>query len=681
MNELSLPAPAPGAATGTPDSRARLALTCMLVCVGYYVGAKLGLALTFQPHPVSVLWPPNAILFAALLLVHPGRWVAVLAAALPAHLLAELQGGIPLLMVLSWYVSNVAEAVIGATCVVLLTRARFTFDSPRNVLVFAFASLFAALSSSFLDAGFVALNQFGSATYWENWIARVWSNVTTSVMITAAIVAVATHPPWRLPASPTKVLEGALLVAGLLATTYVVFDTDLTLGFTTAQVCLPLPFLLWAALRFGPAMVATAFAGVSLMAIWGAGHAVGALGIGTPIENARSVQLFVISVGPTLLCLAAALRQRRWIEDSLRMSDKRFRVVLEATRDTVYDRALEGDALWWGHEGISQFGYPLARSHPTYDAWLDLVHPDDRERIRQQQLHAMDTGGQLWEGEYRLRRANDSYAHVHEQAFIVRDGQGRAVQVIGALTDITERRDTDELSQRLAQASRLTSMGELTASIAHEINQPMAAILTNVDAAEMLLDAGKLGDAELRAILDDIRNDDLRAGEVIRHIRELANKHQTEFEPFDANELVRAVLRLAAPVARRRGVTLRAELGHLPIVRGDRIHIQQVLLNLVFNAMDAMADTPLPQRRARVSTLHASADRIEISVADRGHGVPPDRLKTIFDSFYTTKADGMGLGLSISRTLVHAHGGTIWAENNADTGATIRFTLPVTQPR
>jgi two-component system sensor kinase FixL len=219
-------------------------------------------------------------------------------------------------------------------------------------------------------------------------------------------------------------------------------------------------------------------------------------------------------------------------------------------------------------------------------------------------------------------------------------------------------------------------MGELTASIAHEINQPMSAILANVDAAEMLLDADRLEGGELRAILEDIRNDDLRAADVIRQLRGLANKRQLVTEAFDARELVAAVLRLVAPIARGRHVSIDADFSALPRVRGDRIHVQQVLLNLIFNGMDAMADAPLEDRRLRVRAWAADPDLVEIAVSDRGHGIPQGQEHKIFERFHTTKPDGLGLGLPIARSLVQAHGGTIWGRNNPDRGATFHFTIP-----
>jgi signal transduction histidine kinase len=220
-------------------------------------------------------------------------------------------------------------------------------------------------------------------------------------------------------------------------------------------------------------------------------------------------------------------------------------------------------------------------------------------------------------------------------------------------------------------------MGELTASIAHEISQPISAILMNVDAAEMLLDAGDRGSAELRQILREIRDDDLRASEVMRHIRGLVDKGEARFEPFELNGLVQAVLRLVGPTMRRRGVVPRAQCEGTVEVYGDRIHIQQVLLNLLFNGADAMSSVPESQRQLQIVVSRAVNDFAMVSVRDWGHGIAPDHRERIFDSFFTTKKNGMGMGLAIARSLVELNGGRIWAEDNDEGGALLRFTIPV----
>jgi PAS domain S-box-containing protein len=648
----------------------------LLVFAAYYLGARLGLALTFSPLPISVLWPPNAILFATLLLLPTRLWPLVAVAALPAHLVSELQGGIPVAMVLCWYVSNLTEALVGAGAVRLLLGEAPPFHSLRGVMLFVLAAAFAAVVSSFLDAAFVQMNHWGMAGYWELWSSRLFANLTADLVVVPAILTAARLDLAAVRrASAATLLEAAAVAAGLAIVTIFVLDSRFARDLPPALLCLPLPFLLWAACRFGPAGAAASLSFVSLVAIVGAGQGLGVFGTRLPLENAHSVQVFVLCLGPTLLGLAAAIHERRGNDEWLRLSDKRFELVLQATRDAVYDRDLATGAMWWSHGGPGHFGYSRRDDLHHFESVAEAIHPEDRDRVLALQREAAAGAQAHWEAEFRLRRGDGHYVHVQEQGFLVRDSSGRAVRMIGAVADVTERHDMEELSHRLSHASRLTAMGELTASIAHEINQPMSAILANVDAAEMLLDAGRLDSGELRAILGDIRDDDLRAAEVIRHIRGLATKRVAEAEVFDATMLLASALRLVAPIARRRGVEVRGDFEAMPPVRGDRIHLQQVVLNLLFNAMDAMEDAAAESRRVDVVARAGTPGMAEIAIVDRGHGIPAGWEEKIFDRFYTTKLDGLGLGLSIARSLVVANGGRIWAQSSAS-GATLRFTIP-----
>ncbi len=229
----------------------------------------------------------------------------------------------------------------------------------------------------------------------------------------------------------------------------------------------------------------------------------------------------------------------------------------------------------------------------------------------------------------------------------------------------------------LAHASRLAVAGELTGAIAHEINQPLGAILSNADAADLLLASGADRRDELRAILADIRQDNLRASEVIRRLRALLAKQPLDCHPFDLNDAVREVEPVLRAEARRRGATLDLRLAETAaILVGDRVQIQQVLLNLALNAMDAANGLP-EARRAVVVSVERDADRLALVVRDRGHGIAPEHLPQLFDSFFSTKARGMGLGLSITRTLVEAHGGCIRAESGPGAGAVFRVEWPV----
>jgi signal transduction histidine kinase len=227
-----------------------------------------------------------------------------------------------------------------------------------------------------------------------------------------------------------------------------------------------------------------------------------------------------------------------------------------------------------------------------------------------------------------------------------------------------------------AHASRLALVGELSASIAHELNQPLGAILSNSDAGELLLESAGPQLDDIRQILADIRRDDLRASEVIKHLRALLRKGEVELQPLDLNEVVADALRLVDGESRRRGIELETELSAvLPAVRGDKTQLQQVLLNLVLNGMEAMAESSA-KRRLTVQTASDPNEEAEVVVTDTGPGISPDRLPRLFDAFFTTKDYGMGLGLSIARSIIESHGGRIWAENNADGGAAFRFTLP-----
>jgi signal transduction histidine kinase len=239
--------------------------------------------------------------------------------------------------------------------------------------------------------------------------------------------------------------------------------------------------------------------------------------------------------------------------------------------------------------------------------------------------------------------------------------------------------DMHETRAELVHASRLASMGELTASIAHEIKQPLSAILAHAETAELLLEADAPPRAEIQQIIAKIRSDDLRANDVITRLRDLLGKHTMERHEVDVNEVIRDTLRVLEAEARRRIVVVDARLDPaLPSVVGDRVHLQQVVLNLLLNAMDAMATIPESDRRVTVATV-AQAESVEIMVSDNGPGIDPKILGRIFHSFVTTKARGLGLGLSIARSIVEAHGGRIDAAQSAAGGAVFRVTLPVSR--
>ena len=229
----------------------------------------------------------------------------------------------------------------------------------------------------------------------------------------------------------------------------------------------------------------------------------------------------------------------------------------------------------------------------------------------------------------------------------------------------------------LAHVNRYSMVGELTASLAHELNQPLGAILTNAETLEVILKSPAPDMNELKEIASDIRRDDERASQVVRRLLSFLRKTPFELRELDLNEIVRETLAFISlsPVAREAELTSFPTSMALPI-RGDRIQLEQVLLNLIVNAIEATSASPGTERKVTISTT-SIGNFAEVSVSDRGPGIPLDKLKELFEPFFTTKPDGMGMGLSIARTIVEAHGGRIWAENRNGRGATFRFRLPL----
>jgi signal transduction histidine kinase len=262
----------------------------------------------------------------------------------------------------------------------------------------------------------------------------------------------------------------------------------------------------------------------------------------------------------------------------------------------------------------------------------------------------------------------------------------QGVTIMGLLAQRSRRRRAEAELQvhrtELAHASRVSTMGQLASAITHELNQPLGAILRNAEAAELLLQKAQPDLQEVRAALGDIRKDDQRAGAVIDRMRALLKRRAPESQALDLEELLKETMALARPDAESRRVSLTLQIpASVPPVRGDRVQLQQVLLNLILNAMDAVNECDGGQRSVVVRAGPKGEGEVEIAVSDRGEGIAPDKMPRLFEPFFTTKQGGMGMGLAISRTIVESHGGKITAENNARRGATFRFTLPVDRKR
>jgi C4-dicarboxylate-specific signal transduction histidine kinase/ABC-type uncharacterized transport system substrate-binding protein len=309
---------------------------------------------------------------------------------------------------------------------------------------------------------------------------------------------------------------------------------------------------------------------------------------------------------------------------------------------------------------------------------LGRLHPDDSERVQQAIEDATRNGGNF-ALEHRIVRSDGTVRWVASHGRLQPAGKGDSFDTRGASIDITKRREAEinaELQRdELAHFSRVSSLGVLSGALAHELNQPLGSILANAQAAETLLEAKQPDLVELREILADIVGEDRRAGDVIKCLRALLRRGESSLQSLDVNESVRDVLRLARSDLIRKGVTVESHFApNLPKVMSDRVQLQQVVLNLIVNACDAMKDNSRQRRTVTIETSNQN-DEVRIAVHDRGIGLPDD-VEQLFQPFRTTKPTGLGMGLAICRTLITAHGGRLWAEPRTGGGASLFVALP-----
>jgi C4-dicarboxylate-specific signal transduction histidine kinase len=319
-------------------------------------------------------------------------------------------------------------------------------------------------------------------------------------------------------------------------------------------------------------------------------------------------------------------------------------------------------------------------SPPTLAAIQQVIHPDDR-RAAIDSMRSAPYAGEKAATEFRVVLPSHQVRWLRAHAHADRDERGRPFRVSGIFTDITAAKTAEhkaaEQRSELAHMMRVSVLGELSGAIAHELNQPLTAILSNAEAARMMLTRKPLHLADLGDTIDDIVHEDKRASAVIERLRGLLKKGEHRLEPVDLNQLIGSTLELlhSELISRRFRVT--KDLAQdLPPAYGDPVQLQQVLLNLLMNAMDAMTAMPLARRVVTVGTRLRDSDEMEIIVTDRGHGLGPDQQARVFEPFFSTKVHGLGLGLSICLSIVNSHGGQLRLVNGADGGAQAIFTLP-----
>jgi PAS domain S-box-containing protein len=362
---------------------------------------------------------------------------------------------------------------------------------------------------------------------------------------------------------------------------------------------------------------------------------------------------------------------------TLQRSEDRLRRVIDTIPAHVWSARPDGSVDFINHRWLESTG--LAIKSGIGWAWGSVLHPDDLARFVGE-WHAALTSGEPMESEARLRRPDGGYRWWLIRNVPLRDELGNIVKWYGTAVDIEDRKRAEEQLREsqvdLARANRVTSMGELTASLAHEVNQPIAATVTDARTCLRWLAREQPDVEEAREAASRIVKDANRAAEIIKRVRLLFEKGTPGQEPVDANEVIREMIVLLRGETTRYSILVRTELSaDLPKAMGDRVQLQQVLMNLILNGIDAMKDVD-GTRELTIESQRAENGQLLISVSDTGVGLPPQHADQIFNAFFTTKPHGTGLGLRISRSVVESHGGRLWAGDNSPRGARFYFTLP-----
>lgn len=350
--------------------------------------------------------------------------------------------------------------------------------------------------------------------------------------------------------------------------------------------------------------------------------------------------------------------------------------LLDLTQDAIFVRSMDDTITYWNRGAENLYGWTAQEavgSNSHHLTRTNLPAPYDTIKTK-----LLATGH--WEGELIHVKRDGTAVNVASRWSLQRDERGHPTSILESNTDIEERKQAQEklmhAQSELAHFARISTLGELTASIAHEVNQPLAAIVTSGEACLRWLENGVANLDRVKIGLERIIQNGKRASDVVRRLRVLAKKDDFKRSELDLNEIIEDALPLVQREIVRNRVSLTLGLAKkLPPIQGDRVHLQQVIINLIVNAIQAMSD--VKNRQLAIETAESDDGKAVVTVRDNGHGFDPEQQNRMFSAFYTTKADGMGMGLSISRSIIDAHGGRIWASPNEGGGAKFQFAIPI----
>ena len=660
-----------------------------LVSLAYFVGAEGAFFIgTLSDKLFAPFWPPNVILFCALLLSPVKRWGIFIAAVLPAHMIAELSIGMTAVPIGIAFATNCLIAIANAIAVRHFIGDSDWFVSLRRVSGYIFLTALCCPALAALAGAFVPVFIRGTFTYyWHFWALWYASNALGTVSLGPLLIMLLKRKDvFGTLKRNSRAIEAVATIGGLILTSLIAFQATSgspVSGYLPALLYLPLPLVLWGAARFGVAGASGSVLIVGAVLLWRALNGATVFNAGDADENVFALQLFLIALSVPALLLSAATAEMQQAERQTRESVDRMAFAAASANVGLWIYTVADRTLWTTDYAASLLGVPANRPLTMFEFYraLQRSDADALARIRE----AVETRGSM-DIEFRLADSPDKARWINIRGIPHRDAVGNTIELAGSLADVTLRKEAEHdaklQQQEITHLLRISVVGELAGGLAHELTQPLTAIMANAQAAQLELARENPNTGELQDILEDIVTENSRAGDVIHGLRKLLKKDVVRRETIDLNELVKSTLTLIHNEYITRRIRVEQYFTpHLPNTIGDRVQLQQVLLNLLLNAMDATEDLPDSLRAISISTERTySGDSVEVQIRDQGTGLPAAGAD-VFKPFFTTKKHGLGLGLSISRSIVSAHSGTLTLENNSSKGATARLRLPMDTQR
>ncbi len=378
------------------------------------------------------------------------------------------------------------------------------------------------------------------------------------------------------------------------------------------------------------------------------------------------------------------ITERKRADEALRRSEGYLADAQRLTRtgSWAWDVAAR-HGVYWSQENYRLFGFEAEAGVPSDEAFYQRIHPEDREQVRRAIYVEIPARGSEFDVEFRIVLPDGAVRYVRSTGHPVCNASGSLLEYVGTSIDVTERKRAEEERERLRQVqadlahlSRVTTMGELTASLAHEVNQPIAAAITNAHACLRWLSSNDPDLEQARAAAARIVKCGQHAGEIVSRIRSQFQKGTLQWQSVDVNEVIQEMIALLRSEAMRYDISIRTDLAaDLPRIMADRVQLQQVMMNLIINSIDAMKEVD-GTREMAIKSRRTEDEQLHVSVSDTGIGLPPEQADQIFNAFFTTKSHGTGMGLRISRSIIESHGGRLWSSGVSVRGATFQFTLP-----